>query len=138
MELINILERHFKVDGTHDTMIDHLSVIRASTVAEPLHSIIEPSVCFIVKGAKIVMLGEEIFHYDSSQYLMTSVHLPISGQITEASPDNPYLCIRLGFTTEQILEVVSNRREEHSLPPKRAMSVNRTTSAMTDALIRLI
>lgn len=137
-KLMNLIEKNIKNDGTHETKIDHLSIIRASTLTEPLHSIIEPSVCFIVQGAKIVMLGEEIFRYDSSQYLITSVHLPIRGKITEATKENPYYCIRLGFTTEQILEVVTSQREEDSLPPKRAMLVNKTTPDMTAALIRLL
>ncbi|WP_400243622.1 AraC family transcriptional regulator N-terminal domain-containing protein [Niallia sp. JL1B1071] len=137
-ELIQIIEKHIKIDGTHETKIDHLSIIRASTLTEPLHSIIEPSVCFIVQGAKIVMLGEEIFRYDSSQYLITSVHLPIRGKITEATEENPYYCIRLGFTTEQILEAVTNQKEGDSLPPKRAMLVNKATPDMTEALSRLL
>lgn len=138
MKLMKLIEKHIKIDGTHETKIDHLSIIRASTLTEPLHSIIEPSVCFIVQGEKIVMLGKEIFRYDSSQYLITSVHLPIRGKITEASEENPYYCIRLGFTTEQILEAVTNQKEGDSLPPKRAMLVNKATPDMTDALIRLL
>lgn len=136
-QLLQLIEKHIKIDGTHETKIDHLSIIRASTLTEPLHSIIDPSVCFIVQGAKIVMLGEEIFRYNSSQYLITSVHLPISGKITDASKDNPYYCIRLGFTTEQILEAVT-QKEGDSLLPKRAMLVNKTTPDMTDALSRLL
>lgn len=137
-ELTDLIEKHFKTDGTHETEINNLSIIRASTLTEPLHSIIEPSVCFIVQGSKIVMLGEEIFRYDSSQYLVTSVHLPIRGKITEAMEEKPYLCIRLRFTTEQILEAVANQKEVNSDPPKRAMLVNKATSEMTDALVRLV
>ncbi|MEK4870939.1 MULTISPECIES: AraC family transcriptional regulator [Niallia] len=137
-ELTRLIEKHIKIDGTHETEINHLNIIRASTLTEPLHSIIEPSVCFIVQGSKLVMLGEELFHYDSSQYLVTSVHLPIRGKITEADEEKPYLCIRLGFTTEQILEAVANQKEADSYPPRRAMLVNKTTSDMTDALVRLL
>jgi AraC-like DNA-binding protein len=137
-ELTELVEKHFKTDGTHATEINHLSIVRASTLTEPLHSIVEPSVCFIIQGSKIVMLGEAIFRYDSSQYLVISVHLPIRGKITEAMKEKPYLCIRLGFTTEQILEAVANHKEVVSDPPKRAMLVNKTTSEMTDALLRLI
>ena len=137
-ELTRLIEKHIKIDGTHETEINHLNIIRASTLTEPLHSIIEPSVCFIVQDSKLVMLGEELFHYDSSQYLVTSVHLPIRGKITEADEEKPYLCIRLGFTTEQILEAVANQKEADSYPPRRAMLVNKTTSDMTDALVRLL
>lgn len=137
-ELTELVEKYFKTDGTHATEINHLSIVRASTLTEPLHSIVEPSVCFIIQGSKIVMLGEAIFRYDSSQYLVISVHLPIRGKITEAMKEKPYLCIRLGFTTEQILEAVANHKEVVSDPPKRAMLVNKTTSEMTDALLRLI
>lgn len=80
-----------------------MDFIRASNISESLHSIYIPSLCIIVQGAKAVILGKESYKYDTNSYLVASVHLPIIGQIIEASPDSPYLCIRLSFNSDEIL-----------------------------------
>lgn len=49
------------------------------------------SFCLVVQGAKDVLLGQERLRYSPTDYLVASVHLPITAQITEATPDIPYL-----------------------------------------------
>lgn len=105
-QLVKLIENHTNTDGTIETEIDKLSFIRSSSLSEPLHSLFEPSVCFIAQGSKIVMVGDDIFHYDPNHYLIASVHLPITGKIIKATEDKPYLGVKLRFTTEEILDVI--------------------------------
>ena len=136
-QLVTLMEKHTNRDGTFDTEIDTLSFIRSSTLSEPLHSLFEPSVCFIAQGSKIVMLGDDIFHYDPNHYLIASVHLPITGKIMQATSDSPYLGVKLRFTTEEILDVIK-MKQDYSIPAQRAIMVNKTTSNILDAVIRLV
>ncbi len=136
-QLVTLIEKHTNRDGTFDAEIDTLSFIRSSTLSEPLHSLFEPSVCFIAQGSKIVMLEDDIFHYDPNHYLIASVHLPITGKIMKATSDSPYLGVKLRFTTEEILDVIK-MKQDHSFPAQRAIMVNKTTSNILDAVIRLI
>ena len=55
----------------------------------------EPSLCLAVSGRKRVLLGDASFIYDSAQFLVVSVDLPVSGMVVDASPDDPYLCLKL-------------------------------------------
>lgn len=56
-ELVEAMKRYAAADGTHETTIPSLRIIRSSQVSEPVHSVYEPSLCIIAQGAKIAMLG---------------------------------------------------------------------------------
>ena len=52
------------------------------------------------------MLAGEVFRYDPLHYLVVSVSLPVVGQILEATPDKPYLCVRLNIDPRELATVV--------------------------------
>jgi AraC-like DNA-binding protein len=139
-KLVSMINGLVNLDGIHTTAIPSLRLIRASNVSEPLHSIYEPSLLVIAQGAKIVTLADENYQYDPTTYLVTSVHLPITGQIIKASPQEPYLCVQLSFSTDQILDIIkeSNRAWNGRMDSGRGMAVNRINSNLLDAVLRLV
>ncbi len=68
---------------------------RGSDTTERVHGVSEPSFCVIAQGSKEVMVGEECLRYDPAHYLITTVDLPLTGQVVDASPEKPYLGFRL-------------------------------------------
>ncbi|KAF9121315.1 hypothetical protein BGX30_002664 [Mortierella sp. GBA39] len=99
-----------------------------------------PSLCFIVQGAKSAALGQEIYHYNPTTYLVTSVHLPIKSEITQASPDVPFIGLHLEFTPDQILDILQHTDlawPEESEPGS-GIFVGKTNSQLLDALLRLV
>ena len=68
---------------------------RISQPGERVFAISEPSFCVIAQGRKEITLGGEIFRYDSAHYLISTMELPLSGEVVEASPKKPYLSFRL-------------------------------------------
>ncbi|GIP16599.1 transcriptional regulator [Paenibacillus montaniterrae] len=127
-------------DGFHQTAIPALKLIRASTTTEPLLSLYEPSLIMIAQGSKIVNLGNESYYYDEATYLVASVHLPITGQIIQASPEKPYLCAQLSFSTEQIIESFKQISELQMRKgeTERGMAVSKTNYPLLDAVVRLV
>jgi AraC-like DNA-binding protein len=100
----------------------------------------EPSICLVVQGAKHVKLGDDGFVYDAQHYLITSVHLPTVVQVTEASPDKPYLGLRLKFSLREIAQLMA---DSHLPPPKsqqssRGMATGENTPELVNAFVRLI
>lgn len=139
-ELAQAIERLAREDGTHETLIPGLLLIRASGISEPVHSVYQPSLCVVAQGSKIVMLGQECYRYDSAHYLTASVKLPISGQIVEASPETPYLSLRLQFEMNQILDVIqaSDWAESPKRQYGRGLAIHRMNDSLHDALKRLV
>ncbi|MEK4250111.1 AraC family transcriptional regulator [Paenibacillus sp. FSL W7-1287] len=138
-ELAKIIEHYAEKDGVHSTNIQSLFFLRDSNASVPKHGVYKPSLCIVVQGAKEVWLAQERFRYSPADYLVASVHLPVSAQVTEATRDVPYLGLKLEFSTSQILEVLHN--SEIRINPKenskRAMFVSRMESSLLDAVLRL-
>lgn len=139
-QLANLIERFTDREGLQSSSIPSLDFIRSSSKSELLHSIYTPSLCVIVQGAKMVILGSESYRYDKSSYLVASVHLPITGQIIEASPDAPYLSLRLGFSSDQILDIIKETKQATIAKqnPPRGLIVNETNLSLLDAILRLV
>ena len=107
VSLAGLIRAHAPYDGTFDLRIPEVHVTRASsTNTELVHAIAKPSLCIIAQGAKSVMLGQEVYEYDTSRMLIFSVDVPVTGQVTRASRSEPYLSFRLDLDTRRIAELV--------------------------------
>lgn len=138
-ELAKLIERYSDGDGVHATAIPSLFFIRQSDISEPSYKTYTPSLCIVAQGAKEVWLAKDRYTYSPADYLVATVDLPVTGQVTEASSDVPYLALKLEFTPNQVLEVLSNATsqigsKEHT---KRAMFVSQLDLSLLDAVLRL-
>lgn len=139
-ELSRLLARFCTSDGIHITDFPALSIIRGSEKTAPLHTVYEPSICLVAQGRKEVMLGEEAYRYGPSDYFAVSVGLPISGQVTEASSERPYLAAQLHIDPQQVADLMPRREEERRSPAAagRGLCVSRAGTNMLDAFVRLL
>src|SRR5882762_3463863 len=97
-------------------------------------------VCRIVRGAKTVIVGEEVYEYDASRMLVFSVALPVAAQVTRASHADPYLALRLDFDPQKIADLVL-KVFPHGLPPiseRRAVYVAPLDTSIVGAATRLM
>lgn len=139
-ELAALIERHVTTDGSHSTAIPALHFTRASMPSSPAHGIQEPALCLVAQGNKVVMLGSEAFTYDPEHFLMVSVGLPVAGRIVGASPECPYLGLRLDLNPKLIAALIV----EGGVPPSPAskaelgLLVGRLDTPLRDAMVRLI
>lgn len=135
-ELAGLIMRHVGRDGVHATAIPRLSLIRADTPTEPLHALQQPALCIIASGAKQVMLGEQIFRYDTHDFLVAAVDVPVTGQVLEA----PYLCFRLDLDPAMlsgILLDVGDEAGRGSDADVSGLTLAPVTPELLDATVRL-
>lgn len=127
-------------DGTHETAVPGLRFIRASRTSETVHTVYEPSLCVVAQGSKVVMLGQESYRYDPASYLTASVHLPIAGQVSEASVETPYLALQLQLDMNGLIEVIQAAPAEgHTrAEPGRGLAVHLMSSPLFEAVLRLV
>jgi AraC-like DNA-binding protein len=138
-ELADLLQKEAQHEGLNETSIVNVKLFKASSITEALHTVYEPSLFIIAQGAKIVILGATTYRYDASSYLVSSMNLPISGQIVEASLSKPFLSMQLCFTPEYIFDLASqmNSLKKETIQTPLAMSVHRVSEALIDAALRL-
>lgn len=140
-ELASLIGRFTQEDGVHLTAIPSLALIRVSQISEPIHTVHEPALCIVAQGSKLVILGRESYTYDHSQYLVASINLPISGQVVQATPDHPYLCLRLDFDSGQIFDLTQDSPTSQTKPDNsssRGLFVSSTKPPLLEAVIRLV
>jgi AraC-like DNA-binding protein len=105
-----------------------------------MSSTYEPSVALVVLGRKRVELCGTTFFYDQSQFLLTSVDLPVISQVIEASEESPYMCLRLKLEMPIVRDVLSLEEIQVADAPsdKPAMITAETTEEFLDAFSRLV
>jgi AraC-like DNA-binding protein len=135
-ELADLITRHTSGDGAHPTAISALEFGRSSTVASLLCRINEPMLAIVVQGKKAALLGEETHRYDAGQYLVISVDLPLSGFVTQATPEQPYLGFRLTLDPRQFSDMIAQTpdRKEASV---RGLFVSNADAPLLDCALRL-
>lgn len=123
-----------------DTPVPGLSLFRREETTAPTSGMYEPSICMVAQGAKRVLLGDDAYVYDARHYLITSVHLPTTVQILEASREKPYLGLLLKLDPREISQLMV----DSNLPPPRphqsgrGMATGEVTPPMLSAMQRLI
>ncbi|WKB55942.1 AraC family transcriptional regulator [Eleftheria terrae] len=137
--LASLIQRATSGDGVFSTAIGRLALIRASQPNQPLHAVQQPALCVVAGGAKRVMLQDEAYLYDRSRYLVASVELPVSGQVVQATPDAPYLCVRLDLDPGEIAGLLLQARlPAPPVPTGRGLWLSRTSAPLLDAVLRLV
>lgn len=139
VELGKIIERHTTQEGSQEMVIPSLFFSRFSQPTGPLYGVYNPSLCIVVQGMKEVLLAQERFQYGPANYLVASVNLPITGQVTQASAESPYLALKLEFTPGEIIEVLQEFQldTEKKENTKRGLYVSKLDPFLLDAVTRL-
>jgi len=139
-EISKLIASHSGQDGVYASAIPSLFLIHHSKVTQPVYRVYKPSFCFIAQGLKEILLAQERFEYGPANYLVSSMNLPVIGQVIKASPDKPYLSLKLEFTSDQIFEVLKEIDAITTMkePPKRALYVGEIETTILDAVLRLI
>ena len=139
-ELATLLEQRTGVDGGHETPISQLTLWRYSNPTEPAPVLQQPAVYVVVQGRKQVMVGDETFVYDPSQYLAVSLELPALARVVEATPDAPYLCMTLRVDARELaaLIVETVRPAPRDTHDGRAVFVSSLHAPLLDAFLRLV
>lgn len=112
-DLLNVMERHARYD--YVTPIDGLKVGRTDLPSEVGHSIYQPSFGLVGRGVKEMMVAETPFRYAAGESLVCAADVPVTSQVTEASPSAPYLAIHLEIDPAVVADLL---REQSGLRPK--------------------
>lgn len=137
-KLAALIAHHAPQDGMHDMPVPGLAVIRYGAPTDRVPVLHQPAVCIIAQGAKVVMLANEAFRYDSASHLVVSVDLPLTGQVVEATPDQPYLCVRVDLDPALLRELMLQRPPSAGAETSRGLHLSRNTPELTDAVARLL
>jgi AraC-like DNA-binding protein len=138
-ELAALVGRFAPADGIHRTPIPRLSLTRSERPTEPMHAVHEPALCIVLQGRKRVLLGDGVYHYDASRHLVVSVDLPVVGHVVEASPERPYLGLKLDIDRAMLAAIIMEAGEaEPDGATGPGLAVSPASAELLDAALRLV
>ena len=88
-----------------------------------------------------MLLGDEVYVYDSSHFLIAAQNLPVSAQVIDASPDAPYLGLRLNFDVKDIAALALDLKlgERPAYPAsQRGLCTGPLSPTLLEPLLRLV
>jgi AraC-like DNA-binding protein len=138
-ELAERIARALLRDGKSEPQ-PGLHLYRRSKPGERFYSLTEPAFCVVAQGSKRIVLGEHLFRYDASHYLITAMELPLVGEVMDASPTRPYLSVKLALDPAVVTSVMM----ESGLAPSSggddmlAIDVSPLDASLLDATLRLV
>jgi AraC-like DNA-binding protein len=106
VDLADLIARHTHREGVHVSRIPRLDLVRISGPTGPVHSMHEKAVVFVAQGSKRVVIGANIFTNAADQFLVVSAEVPVIGEVTDATPAEPYLCMRLHLNAAVLRELI--------------------------------
>ena len=140
-KLARLISAYAPHDGSFELRISGLMVSRLSRVnKECVHALRVSSLCIVAQGAKSVNVADEVYEYNASQMIVFSVALPVMSQVTQATPSNPYLSLRLELDPHKIAELVLKvyPRGLPSVQDQSAVYLAPADGCIINAAIRLI
>jgi AraC-like DNA-binding protein len=122
------------------TPIPGLRLYRRSATTACASAAYEPSLVVFVQGQKRINVGKMIHICDGSNFLLTSVDLPVVSQVVAATPKIPLLGLVLKLEMPLVREILA----QHEFPKRegsadaRAMAIGVTSSDILAPCIRLV
>ena len=137
-ELADRIARLTPRDGFHPTAIPQLYLVRVSTPQPCSPVLYEPRLGIIAQGSKLVMLAGETYRCDPLHCLVVSMTMPVIGQVIEATPEKPYLSLRLDIDLDELGALVLDTDPPSPQNIDRGLYVARANAPMLDAALRLM
>jgi AraC-like DNA-binding protein len=139
-ELARNIGNRAVAEGDLLTEVPGLRLYRRSSPTACASAAYEPSLVVFVQGQKRINVGKTTHICDGSNFLLTSVDLPVVSQVIAATEKVPLLGLILKFEMPSVREILS-QQEFHlrgESADARAMAVGVTSHELLDACTRLV
>ena len=122
------------------TAVPGLTLYRKTSPTAPCSVTYQPGLTVIAQGRKCVELGRNIFIYDASRFLLTSVDLPVASRVVEASEHKPCLVLSMKLEMSMVRELLSREeiRESDAHAGAPGMATAENTAEFLGACCRLV
>lgn len=137
--LAKMIRQHGNVDSVTATAIPELKLSWFSNPTAGVSILYEPCICIVAQGAKEVVLADDSYSMNASQFLLVSVDLPVDARVAEATAKVPYLGMQISLDPKVIGELLADGSAVASSgPAERGLAVSDVEKPLMDAVNRLV
>ena len=141
-ELSALIARHVPAaEGRWQNDALGLMFAKASIIEAPTQRVYQPVFALVVQGEKQLLLGDKLFTCAQGSFIVVSVDLPLTFQISRATAKEPYLAVALTLKPAAVATLLLEAAGVDRLPaPAEAvgMGVSDAPGELLDALVRLM
>lgn len=119
------------------TAVPRLDILKVCQPTRLFPEIYKPLISLILQGGKRLIVGREVVSYSAGSSFISSVDLPVIGEVVEASPDSPYLALRLSLNRNVITELLQDMLLPSMPSSARTFCVDRADDDLIDAWLRM-
>jgi AraC-like DNA-binding protein len=127
-------------EGDAQTAIAGLRLYRRSVCTACISAAFEPSLVVNVQGEKHINVGKTTHVIDGSNFLLTSIDLPVLSKVLKATKEKPILALILRLEMPMVREILS-QQEFHTLSEgkeARGMAIGTSSAELLDACCRML
>ncbi|WP_055048514.1 AraC family transcriptional regulator [Devosia sp. A16] len=136
-ELAALRAAALKHAGATNPELPRLRVYRLDRPTEPAALVYDPMVCLVLQGAKRTFIGNQVLEYGAGACIVIAAELTAMGQISEASPAEPYLAVNLNLDPAVISSLLLDMGGMAEPNPARGFGVSEASPALLDTWRRL-
>lgn len=137
-ELVDRVRRHCSGEGLQSTSIPQLQIVMSTEPSKRVHALQQPALCYVAQGTKVATVGGHIHHYAQGAYLVSTVELPVTGEVIEASQQEPYMCFMVELDPRTVYRVAKTANFDPAPPSAPGVFVAQAESTLSDAITRLV
>jgi AraC-like DNA-binding protein len=140
VELARNVARRIVSEGDTATAIPGLRLYRRSETTACASAAYEPSLIVFLQGQKRMNVGKKVYVCDGTNFLLTSVDLPVVSQVIAATKEEPILGMILKLEMGAVREILA-QQEFHLAEGSgdaRAMAVGVSSAELLGACMRLV
>jgi AraC-like DNA-binding protein len=109
------------------------------TSPEPVHLLYEPVFGLLVQGEKRMVLGDKVFSCRTGQFLVVSVDLPVTIQMTAASPEEPFVALAMKLEPASVATLLLDAAAADPSPVEAVgAGVSDASTELLEAVVRLV
>jgi len=125
-------------DGLHDSAVPGLTYARQSEAHHAVGSIADPLLAIMVQGRKEIVLGDEVYAPAPGQHLVITVDLPVAAYLTQVTPREPYLGIKIALDRALLCDLLAVAPPHEASPSSRGIALSPADPRLLGAVHRLM
>ncbi|MCG9481184.1 AraC family transcriptional regulator [Acinetobacter pittii] len=141
-QLIQKVSRLAEIEGDHQSVISGLSFHSRMSPTESEHCIYSLGLGIVLQGQKEVIIGDNVYQCHDGHSMLTTIDLPITSHVTEASLEKPFLSLLLLLDLKMVNEIIADLPLKdlpmYSDDTHESFTVGLADMPLMDAVFRLV
>ncbi|WP_245653936.1 AraC family transcriptional regulator [Novosphingobium rosa] len=136
------VQRHTD-DLRWETPVPRVGLCVLRETGQPVTSVYQPMACLVLQGAKEATIGDRHLRYDAASCFIATVDVAVTGQVTQASSERPYVVTCLSLDHQALAALladlpVDGRFADSAQQPTEAFGVAPVTRDLLEAWDQLL